>query len=89
MRTNLKYGPAMDLVESGSLATDHMITPGRFLSRVTSSFITDRWCSRLLFEKFSVLKIIFYFGLRMFEYLIEFSNDVKQLYMPFDKNKVE
>ena len=31
--TYLKYGPAAGLLEEGSLATDHIITAGLFLSR--------------------------------------------------------
>ena len=33
-------------LEAGSLATDQMMTEGRFLSRLTSSHITSLWCSR-------------------------------------------
>ena len=39
----LKYVAALGASESGSLATDHMMTDGWFLSRMMSSPITSRW----------------------------------------------
>ena len=38
----LKYGPAAASPDAGSLATDHMTTEGRFLSRRTNSAMTSK-----------------------------------------------